>query len=258
VRIRQQHRGKQYIARQCVPVSLLAFLLCSSSFACSSLTMDAKVPTSFVMQVLDFRGHPLKSIEFQLLQGSTLARSFVTDTTGHITVNGLPPGKYTFKRTDLKYPLLAVNLDVSDSNEARKTPLILSWPREHVYTRSLAGTLHFFKTEPEPRPVQQQGDAPLIALTKIIKGAVAGVHLELFLAGASKKIAETITTENGDFDFRVTNPGLYEMRFRFDNEDRSKLLELDSDSTSQSNLDLWVNSGGFVANGFINVMRGCD
>ncbi|HEY3771208.1 MAG TPA: SpaA isopeptide-forming pilin-related protein [Candidatus Angelobacter sp.] len=216
------------------------------------------MPTSFVIQVSDFRGHPLKSTELQLMQGTTVVNSFVTDGEGYISVKGLPPGKYTLNRTDLKYPLLAVNLDVIDSNEAHKTPLILNWPRQHVYTRSLAGALHFFKTETEAAKPVQQGDPPWIETAKIIKGAVAGVHLELFQSGTAKKVAETTTAENGDFDFQFSKPGLYEMRFRFDNEDRSKILELDTDSTSQSNLDLWVNSGGFVANGFINVMRGCD
>jgi prealbumin domain-containing protein len=246
-----------HFTRQDVLVILFVSLLCSSSLACSLFTLSTAVPTSFVIQASDFRGHPLKSTQFQLMQGTTMVNSFVTDGEGHIFVKGLPAGKYTLKRNDLDPSLLVVNLDVSDSNEAHKTPLSLRWPRGHVYTRSLAGTLHFFKTEPEPRPVQS-GDTPLIEPPwKITKGAVAGVHLELFQAGVSQKIAEITTAENGDFDFQVTKPGLYEVRFRFNNEERSKILELDSDSTSESNLDLWV-SGGFVANGFRNALRGCD
>jgi prealbumin domain-containing protein len=246
----------------------VAFVLLSgsSAFACASYTLFAQVNRSspFVVQILDFRGHPLPGAKFLLLTlDDQPIRRFATNATGNFTINGLAVGDYKIQRTDEVSPLRWVDLHVNDNDKKNTDPLVLQWLRGHVYTQKLAGTLRFFKTETvtEPSPAQPDDNAPLIDiehLPKIKKGAVAGMQLELFRVGTNKRVATARTSNDGNFDFRVQKPGLYVMRFRFDNKESSKVLELDRDSTSASGVDLWLNDNGYVLNGFVSVIRGCE
>jgi prealbumin domain-containing protein len=249
-----------------IALALLVLLSGGSSFACASYTLFAQVNRSspFVVQILDFRGHPLPDAKFLLLTlDDQPIERFATNATGNFTIKGLAPGDYKIERTDEESPLRWVDLHVNDNDKKNTDPLVLQWFRGHVYTQNLAGTLRFFKFEAvaEPSPAQPDNNAPLIDiahLQRIKKGAVADVQLELFQAGTNKRIAKTKTSNDGDFDFRVQKPGLYEMRFRFDNKESSKVLELDRDSTSAPDLDLWLNDNGYVLNGFVSVIRGCE
>src|SRR5262249_29693247 len=140
----------------------------------------------FVVQILDFRGHPLPDAKFLLLTlDDQPIERFRTTARGNFTIKGLDAGDYKIERTDEVFPLCWVDLHVNDNDKKNTDPLVLQWFRGHVYTQKLAGTLRFFKTEAvaEPSMAQPDNNAPLIDidhLPKIKKGAVAGVQLELF------------------------------------------------------------------------------
>lgn len=237
---------------------LVVLVFGAGAHACAEYKLFVQVNRSspFVVQVLDFRGRPLPGATFLLTLENKQLR-FTTDAAGKFTVRALPPGDYRIERTDEQSALRYVDLHVNDNGKKNLEPLVLRWFRAHVYTRSMAGSLRFLKFEPVPAAGGPQG-APLIERTVMREGPLAQLRLRLFRQGTNKPVAETTTTESGDFRFQVDKPGLYVMRFRFNDKERSKVVELDHDPTSVAALDLWLMDSGYVLNGSASAIRGCE
>jgi hypothetical protein len=243
--------------RNIAAVTLLMVFSGCAALACSEIRQNVVTAPSFVLQMLDFRGRPLSGAKFLLTQDEAEVRQYTTSAAGNIVFKTMPAGQYTLKRTDEAALFFAVDLYVSESQKEDANPVIVRWPQAHVYTQKLAGTLHFFRLEPGVLPNVSE-DALLREVTFVRKGPLSRVRLELFRAGSNNKVAQTSTTADGRFNFRITRAGLYEVRFRYENQASSKLLELDSDPGSEANLDLWLNDRGSVMNGFVSVIRGCE
>ncbi len=237
--------------------AIALFILCSSSFvsACSGKSLLIRTTPSFVLNVLDFRNRPLGGATFLLSRDKTI-QTFAANSKGDIAFKAVPSGDYTLTRTDETTPSFAVTIRVDEGQAPEAKPIVIRWPEPNVHTRRLAGTLHFYLVEPQPMPTPSD-DVPVIETARIEKGTLSKMHLDLFRARTEKKVAQTITSEDGAFSFPHTKAGLYELRFQFKGHAGSKLVELDSDSRSLDHLDLWFNNQA-VLNGFVSVIRGCE
>lgn len=242
------------VVTQAAVAALFLLFLAPRLFACSSITLEG-LPSSFVIKILDSLDRPSQNLELLLLSHGKEVRRLRTDGAGTLELKDLPVGAYTLSRVILadSYPL--INLNVVPSKGLLSFPLVLRLPGDYV-TSNLSGTLRFWKLEP-PSQRSPRHDVPLIETAQEVrKGYLVGVKLELFQAESAKKTAETTTNEAGQFEFPVTEPGSYVMKFRFENRESWAVLELDR-ASAVSVLDLWLRDSGFLASGRVNAWRNC-
>src|SRR6185312_8683674 len=145
---------------------------------------------------------------------------------GQVLIRALAPGLYELwlDQDVVTYFSQAYELQVTKQSKGLKE-LIFNWPAQYVIaSNTLSGMLHYWETDPGSNGIEtllnrSRGEGKTFALAK--------TQLALFKLGSKEKVAEATTDDEGRFDFRIAEPGLYYMRFRFQSYQETVLLELD-------------------------------
>ena len=194
--------------------------------ACSYATPLIKGASSFKVRVVDYRERPMEGADIVLRRGEKEVARFTSNAHGEALIGKLEPGLYdlSLDQDVVSYFAQGYGLEVTkESNDLRE--LIFHWPAQNVVaTSALSGSLHYWETNP--------GGNGLEILLKHNRGegsthALAKTELSLFKFGSKEKAAETNTDGEGRFDFRIVEPGLYYMRFKFGRYEETVLLDLD-------------------------------
>jgi hypothetical protein len=216
-------------------------LLPSFANACSFASVMIKGSSSFKVSVLDYRERPMEGAEIVLMHGEKEEKRFKTDAHGEALIGKLAPGLYdlSLDQDVVSYFAQGYRLEVTKESQGLKE-LIFHWPAQNVIaTDSLSGMLHSWEADPtsigEGRFLKQiRGEGKTVPLAK--------AQLSLFKFLSKEKIAETTTDDAGRFDFRVSEPGLYYMQFKFESYEETVLLDLDLDfASSVSMLDVVID-----------------
>jgi len=192
--------------------------------ACSFSTPLIKGASSFKVKVLDYRERPMEGADILLTSRDKVVARFKSDAQGEALISKLTPGLYdlSLDQEVISYFAQGYELEVTKESKAEKE-LMFHWPAQDVIaTDTLSGKLHYWETEPS-------GSDKVL---KRFRGegttrAVAKTELSLFKFGSNNKVAEAVTDDEGRFDFRVIESGLYYMRFQFGSYDEKVVLDLD-------------------------------
>jgi 5-hydroxyisourate hydrolase-like protein (transthyretin family) len=187
-----------------------------------------KGAASFKVKVVDYRERPVEGANLALVSGDKEVARFKSDARGEALIGKLAPGRYdlSLDQDVISYFAQGYGLEVTKESKDVKE-LVFHWPaRDVIATSVLSGKLHYWETGPS-----ENGSDKLL---KHFRGegtthAVAKTELSLFKFVSSKKVAEATTDDEGRFDFRVVEPGLYYMRFKFGSYNEKVVLELDPD-----------------------------
>lgn len=216
----RQHFGAVALAA-CMTLSLPPL-----AFACTFSTPLIKGASSFKVRVLDYRERAVPGADIVLWRGDKEVVHFKSDTLGEALIEKLEPGRYDLSLDqDVEgFFNQGYGLEVAKGSKGVKE-LIFHWPAQNVVaTRMLSGSLHYWETTPggnglEKLLNQSRGEGTTHALAK--------VTLSLFKLNSRQSVAETSTDSEGRFDFRVVEPGLYYMRFKFESYEETVSLDLD-------------------------------
>ena len=166
---------------------------------------------------------------------------FKSDAQGEALIGNLAPGLYNLSLDQdvVSSFVQGYGLKVTRQSKLIKE-LTFHWPATDVIaTSSLSGILQYWKTDPAGSGFEQmlkrsRGEGKTFPLAK--------AQLSLFKFVSRGKVAETTTDDAGRFDFRVSEPGLYYMRFKFESFEETVVLELDRDfAGSVPFLDVQMN-----------------
>ena len=209
--------------------------------ACSFSTPLIKGASSFTVKVLDYRERPMEGADIVLTSRDKEVARFKSDAQGEALIGKLSPGLYdlSLDQDIVSYFAQGYGLEVAKESKGKKE-LIFHWPGTDVIaTNSLSGVLQYWKTDPAGSGIEQalkrsRGEGKGFPLTK--------AQLSLFKFVSREKVAETTTDDAGRFDFRVSEAGLYYMRFKFESYEETVVLELDGDfASSVPFLDVQIN-----------------
>jgi hypothetical protein len=195
--------------------------------ACSFTQAMIKGASSFKVRVVDYRERPVEGAAIVLTRGDKEMARFKTDSRGEVTIGQLPPARYEMA---LAHDVPKVFED-SYGIEVTKTSkgqgdIVFHWPPNAIATHTLSGVLHYWKTAPAGNGLEKilkhdRGEGVTLPLAK--------AQLSLFTFLSAQKVAETTTDDAGRFDFRVAEPGLYYMRFKFETYEETVVVDLDRD-----------------------------
>jgi hypothetical protein len=215
---------------------LVGLLLCPAAAHASRTSTVIQGPSSMKVKVIDHRGRPVQGavIVVDVFGGHTEDHTheeqefsrYRTSESGEAIIDKLAPGKYH----------IILNEKVFDDNfyfnMTRKSKgqreFIFHWPpRDRVIvTSTLSGTLHDWKTLAGRSGVEtslNRANSMGMALP------VASIPLRLFKLFSDEKVAEATTDEDGRFDFKVAEAGLYYMRLGAGSSEEIIVLDLDRD-----------------------------
>jgi hypothetical protein len=220
---------KVSVRRQLAAVALAtcaSLCLPAVAGACSYSTPIIKGASSFKVRVLDYRERPMEGADIVLTSRDKEVARFKSDVHGEALIGKLTPGLYdlSLDQDVISYFAQGYGLDVTkDSQDVKE--LVFHWPAQGVIATSvLSGSLHYWETSPGANGIEtflkrSRGEGATHALAK--------TQLSLFRFGSKEKVAETSTDGDGRFDFRVVEPGLYYMRFKFEAYEEAVILDLD-------------------------------
>jgi hypothetical protein len=209
--------------------------------ACSYATPLIKGASSFKVKVVDYRERPMEGADIVVRSRDKEVARFKSDAHGEAFIGKLSPGLYELDLDQdvITYFAQGYGLEVTKESKHEKE-LIFHWPGADVIaTSSLSGVLQYWKTDPAGSGIEQmlkrsRGEGKNFPLAK--------AQLSLFKFVSKEKVAETTTDDAGRFDFRVSEPGLYYMRFKFERYEETVVLELDRDfAGSVPFLDVQIN-----------------
>jgi hypothetical protein len=206
-----------------VGASVLSPLLAN---ACTYSTPTIKGSSSFKVRVVDYRERPVEGADIVLLSGDKVVARFKSDAHGEAMIGKLAPGRYdlSLDQDVISYFTQGYGLEVTNESKGEKE-LTFHWPAQDVIaTDTISGKLHYWETA--------SGENGMDKFLKNSRGEgtthpVAKTELSLFKFGPSQKLAEVVTDDEGRFDFRVVEPGLYYMRFKLGAYDERVVLDLD-------------------------------
>jgi hypothetical protein len=201
-------------------------LLPEMATACTYSTPSIKGAAFFKVTVVDYRERPIEGANLVLVSGDKEVARFKSDANGKAVIGKLAPGRYdlSLDQDVVSYFAQGYGLEVTRESHSEKE-LIFHWPAQDVVATSvLSGRLHYWETNPGANGIEtflnrSRGEGTT--------HAVAKTKLSLFKFVSSEKVAEATTDDEGRFDFRVVEPGLYYMRFKFGSYDEKVILELD-------------------------------
>lgn len=162
--------------------------LCLACVYMVSPSQVIRVGPTFRVEVDNHRGRPVQGLSLQLESDTPEGRA-VTDGDGFASFRGLAPGLYSLNALQDDVSWAGRVLQVGSNGPADIT-VTMAWPAAApVAVRSLKGTLR----GPESAPGQP---GPELKLT--------------LLSGVSgQELASARTSPHGDFDLRITPPGIY-------------------------------------------------
>lgn len=232
--VRQQPRA--------IAIAICAILLLPEmAAACTYSTPVIKGAASFKVKVVDYRERPVEGANLVLVSGDKEVARFKSNARGEALIGKLAPGRYdlSLDQDVVSYFTQGYGLEVTKESKDEKE-LVFHWPaRDVIATSVLSGRLHYWETSTGANGIEtflnrSRGEGTT--------HPVAKTNLSLFKFVSSEKVAEATTDDEGRFDFRVVEPGLYYMRFNFGSYDEKVILELDpSFPESASFVDVVIN-----------------
>jgi hypothetical protein len=201
-------------------------LVSEPATACSFSTPLIKGAASFKVKVVDYRERPVEGANLALVSGDKEVARFKSDARGEALIGKLAPGLYdlSLDQDVVSYFAQGYGLEVTKESKDEKE-LVFHWPAQDVIATSvLSGRLRYWETNPGANGIEtflnrSRGEGTT--------HAVAKTKLALFKLVSSEKVVEATTDDEGRFDFRVVDPGLYYMRFQLGSYDEKVVLELD-------------------------------
>lgn len=195
------------------------------AMGCSYSTPLIRGVSAFKVKVVDYRERPMEGANIILIGRDNEVARFKSDAHGEVLIRNLAPGRYdlSLDQDVVSYFAQGYGLEVTRESKGEKE-LIFHWPAQDVISTSvLSGKLHYWETAggsgPEMLLKRSRGEGTTHSLPK--------TELSLFKFTSNEKLAETETDDEGRFDFRVVEPGLYYMRFKFESYKETVLLDLD-------------------------------
>lgn len=219
--------------------ALVALLLCSTAANASRASTLIKGPSSLKIKVIDHRGRPVQGtvIVVNVFLGHTqdhtneyreLSR-FDTNGRGEAIINRLPSGDYEIGLDESVIRFFEDSFYFKVTNHSKgQGEFVFHWPPQDrvIVTSTLSGTLHRWETTAGKNGIETSLNRA-DGLGKILP--VASTELALFKFFSGEKVGEAKTDEEGRFDLKVVEAGLYYMRFGVGSSEETIVLELDRD-----------------------------
>jgi hypothetical protein len=216
--------------------ALVGVLLLPAAAHASRASTVITGPSSMKVKVIDHRGRPVQGavIVAYVFGGHTKDHTneqkefsrYRTDESGEVIIGKLAPGKYHII-LDEKVFNGDFYFNVTKKSKGQGE-FVFHWPpRDRVIvTSTLSGTLHRWETTP--------GRNGMETILNRDKGMgqtlpVSSTELTLFKLFSDKKVAEATTDQDGRFDLKIAQPGLYYVRFGAGSSEEIIILELDRD-----------------------------
>ena len=215
-------------------------LLPAFARACSFTQAMIKGASSFKVKVVDYRERPMEGAEIVLTRGEKEMARFKTDAHGDVMIGQLPPARYEVALVHgvAKFFEDSYGIEVTKTSKGQRD-IVFHWPPNAIATKTLSGVLHYWKTASAGNGLEKtlehyRGEG--------VKLPLAQAQLSLFTFLSKQEVAETTTDDAGRFDFRVAEPGLYYMRFKFETYEEAVIVDLDRDfSGSAPFLDVLID-----------------
>jgi hypothetical protein len=219
--------------------ALVGFLLCSTAANASSTSTLIKGPSSLKIKVIDHRGRPVQGavIVVNVFVGHTqnhtneyreLSR-FNTNDRGEAIIQRLPSGDYEINldETVIRFFEHSVYFKVINHSKGQGE-FVFHWPPQDrvIVTSTLSGMLHRWETTSGKNGIETSLNRAN-GLGKTLP--ITSTELALFRFFSGEKVGEAKTDEEGRFDMKDAEAGLYYMRFPVGSSEETIVLELDRD-----------------------------